>query len=404
MAPHRLWKKRLPMSSAVRVDDELFDGGPPLRMQRQLGLVKPQERRIPQRVTLTILIAWVPLAALTAAQFVIFRDETAKSFFSDIAVHARFLIAAPVLILAEGDCIHRLGRVARNFLDAGFVTEKDRSCYDAAAASTRRLLNSKAVEFVTVLLAYILIGLFLHYVPPDTLPAWNQQGGGSAPRLSPAGWWHRLVSLPLLLVLILGWLWRVFLWGRFLWLMQRLELRLIPGHPDHVGGLKFVSTSMRGFRLIAFALGAIAAGSAANLALHYNASPLAFKNVAIGVVVLVVVLAAGPPTVFVKKLRKAKRRGIFHYGTLAHAVGDTFERKWLDRAPAVDESALEVGDFSATTDLYAVVANVYEMKDVPYSWRNLANLVLAALMPFVPVALMAVPLKDILEALAKLLL
>jgi hypothetical protein len=131
---------------------------------------------------------------------------------------------------------------------------------------------------------------------------------------------------------------------------------------------------------------------------------LAFKNVAIGVVILVVVLAAGPPTVFMKKLRKAKARGIFHYGSLAHAVGEEFERKWLDRAPAVDESALEVEDFSATTDLYAIVANVYEVKDVPYSWKDLANLVVAALLPFVPVALMAAPLEDILKALAKLLL
>jgi hypothetical protein len=284
------------------------------------------------------------------------------------------------------------------------VTEQDRPRYDAAVTSTRRLLNSKAVEFVTVLLAYMLVGVMLYYVPPDSVPAWHQAGGGLAPGRSPAGWWHKLVSLPLLLVLILGWLWRVFLWGRFLWLMQRLELRLIPGHPDHAGGLNFISTSMRGFRLIALAVGTIAAGSAANLVLHHNAAPLAFKNVAIGVVILVVVLAAGPPTVFMKMLRKAKARGIFHYGALANALGAEFERKWLDRAPAVDERALEVGDFSATTDLYAVVANVYEMKDVPYGWKDLANLVLAALLPFVPVALMAVPLEDLLTALAKLLL
>jgi len=37
-----------------------------------------------------------------------------------------------------------------------------------------------------------------------------------------------LVSLPLLLVLFFGWLWRLFLWVRFLWCLSRLDLHLIP--------------------------------------------------------------------------------------------------------------------------------------------------------------------------------
>ncbi len=57
-------------------------------------------------------------------------------------------------------------------------------------------------------------------------------------RFSLAGWWHLLVSLPLLLILFFGWIWRLALWARFLFLMSRLNLRLIPAHPDNVGGLK----------------------------------------------------------------------------------------------------------------------------------------------------------------------
>jgi hypothetical protein len=187
-------------------------------------------------------------------------------------------------------------------------------------------------------------------------------------------------------------------------MMEQLDLRLIPGHPDHAGGLNFVSTSLRGFRLLALALGAIVAGTAANLVLHHGASPLAFQNHAIGLAVLMLIISAGPPAVFVRTLRKAKTNGIFHYGKLAGNVGREFERKWVERTGVVDAGALEVEDFSATTDLYQIVANVYEMKDVPFGWRNLINLIIMVLLPFVPVALMAVPLKEILKALAKLLL
>jgi hypothetical protein len=89
------------MSAQLQVDDALFDGGPPLLVQRQLGLVKPPERRLPQRVAISILIGWVPLAALTSPHFFLFHDETSKTFLTDIAAHGRFLIAVPLIVCAE---------------------------------------------------------------------------------------------------------------------------------------------------------------------------------------------------------------------------------------------------------------------------------------------------------------
>ncbi len=255
-----------------------------------------------------------------------------------------------------------------------------------------------------MLVAYALLVALSLNVTPGTVPAWYTAGGVGPRGISLAGWWYALVSLPLLLVLFLGWMWRVFLWCRFLWLMARLDLLLIPGHPDHVGGLKFVSSSLRGFRLIALALGAVAAGAVANRVLYSGAPLLAFKHVAIGLVVFILALSAGPLTVFIKKLRGAKRRGTFEYGALACAVGRQFEQKWLGRAGGVDEGTLEAQDFSATTDLFQVVSNVYEMDSLPFGLKNLSELVVATLLPFVPVALLAVPFDVILKSIAKLLL
>jgi hypothetical protein len=212
------------------------------------------------------------------------------------------------------------------------------------------------------------------------------------------------VSVPLLLLLLWGWLWRLLLWWRFLALMARLDLRLVPAHPDQAGGLKFVSASIRGYRLLAFAIGAIVAGTQMNLTLKAGQAPLDFKNAAIGVAVFVAVLAVGPLLVFFSNLHGLKHRGILEYGALGRDVGAEFERRWLDRAARPDGSALESSEFSAMTDLYQVVANVYEVKPLPFGWRDLISLLVAGLLPFVPVALMAVPLKDIVGALTKLLL
>jgi hypothetical protein len=65
---------------------------------------------------------------------------------------------------------------------------------------------------------------------------------------------------------------------------------------------------------------------------------------------------------------------------------------------------LEAPDFSTTTDLYGVVANVHAMAIIPLDLRDLAPLATATLLPFVPVALMAVPLDVLLQHLANLLL
>jgi len=119
--------------------------------------------------------------------------------------------------------------------------------------------------------------------------------------------------------------------------------------------------------------------------------------------IVILVLFAGPLLVFVPQLRAAARRGMLQYGALAGSVGQAFEQKWLDRAGTPDPKALEVGDFSATTDLFDVVATVYEMKPVPLRVIDLASLVAAALVPLLPIWLLVMPAQDIVAGLAKFL-
>ena len=124
----------------------------------------------------------------------------------------------------------------------------------------------------------------------------------------------------------------------------------------------------------------------------------------IGLLIFLLVLFAGPLTIFLKKLRETKRRGVFEYGALAGAVGTQFEAKWLRQNGSLDQTSLGVQDFSATTDLYSVTANVYAMREVPFSVRDLIGpIVISAMLPFLPLALLAIPLKVIIQGLAKLL-
>jgi hypothetical protein len=391
------------MSVAIEHYTELLDGGPPCRLQRSLGLIKPDDPRTTRRAELAVLFGWAPLVVLAVVEGLVLGNRVDASFFSDFAVHARSMVAAPLLILAEADGIPRLGAVVRQFVDAGLIGERDRARFDAAIASTHRLLDSKLAELIVVALAYGLVLALILSIPPSQFPAWQRSEGGSH-SFSLARWWHVLVSIPLLLLLLLGWFWRVLLWWRFLWLTARLDLRLIPGHPDLAGGLMFIGSSLRGFWLLSFALGTITAGTVANHLVHDGAPLASFTNIAIGLLAFILILFVGPLVVFARHLREAKRLGAFAYGALAGEVGQQFERKWLNRASAIDEGALDVPDFSSTTDLFQIVANVYEMKDIPLRLTSLTNLIVTALLPFLPVVLLVMPLRDIITVLAKLLM
>ena len=169
-------------------------------------------------------------------RYLSYGDEAARTFFSDVAVHTRFLVAVPLLIAAETDCIPRLRQVVRHFLAAGLIKEQDRDHYSAAVASSQRLLNSATAEIVIVALAYGLVVAITLSVTPAQIPPWHRAGPGFH-YFSLDGWWHALVSIPLLTILCLGWAWRILVWTRLLSQISRLDLNLKPFHPDHVGGL-----------------------------------------------------------------------------------------------------------------------------------------------------------------------
>ena len=383
-------------------DEPLFEHAPPLAVQRLLGLVGAGNFNVKRRALLVALIAWLPLVLLTILQSLWTRADTVTSLAWETGVHARYLLAAPLLVLAEAVCAPRLNTIARHFVDSGIVGERDRTSFQDAVASTRRLLVSPAAEIVVIALAYLVaIGSAWSYAP-DQLPAWAQSAAG-VPRYSLAGWWHTLASLPLLLMLIFGWFWRLALWTRLLWCISRFDLRLVASHPDHCAGLGFLSQSVRAFAIVATALAVIVAGRSAHIVLGGGGLPTQHFYFNIGLLVAVLALFVAPLLVFAPVMLSVWQSGTFTYGALADRVGHAFERKWFD-GNKIEPDALEKPDFSATTDLYAIVANVEAMRFVPVDLKALISLAVAMVLPFVPVVLMAFPLEEIWKHIKSLLL
>ena len=89
------------MAETNRADAEIFDGGPPLRLEKSLGLVKPNERRTVRRALLIVLLVWAPLLVLSAIESLATGGNKLGSLIGDVTVVARYLIVAPLFILAR---------------------------------------------------------------------------------------------------------------------------------------------------------------------------------------------------------------------------------------------------------------------------------------------------------------
>jgi hypothetical protein len=322
----------------------------------------------------------------------------------DIAAHARYLISLPLMVIAEAICLPALAYIAGHFGDMNLIPPANRPGYEYLVESTRRLLASPWTDLGILLLAYgatLGLGQTLY---PQTVSSWVAPLSGAGHHLSLAGWWRALVSQPLYLVLLISWLWRVVLWARFLRGVSRLNLQLIPAHPDLAGGLGFTGTSIRAFLLLATALSVPVAGTVAQGIVYGGRTLADFKFVIAGIVIVELVLFIGPLFLLGSALLRARTRGIFQYGALAESVGQQFESRWLASPSIVSDQALAAPDFSATTDLYSITANAYNMGLVPLRLPQVVPLVIAALLPFVPVVLVALPLNEILSYAAKFVL
>jgi hypothetical protein len=382
-------------SSFIRAEESR---GPTARFPRSLlELVQRANTQTKVRAAFFLAAAWLPAAVLSAIHGL----TPLRSFLTDFGVESRFLIVIPLLVLAEPPLRARLEFVARHFSEERLILEGEKGRFDAALSTSERLRDSTIARILIAISVFLCTLWLIPVVPVSTLMPWAVAEGRWY-HLSAAGTWSALVSYPILLYLVLLWCWRQLLWTWFLHFVCRLQLRLVAAHPDHCGGLAFLRNSLTGQFPFSFALGTIAAGGVANRIIYHGQPPLEFKPVLVALVLFVVVFCTGPLCVFLGVLIRLKRQGAVAYGALASALGQQFETRWLRSAEERTPEILEVQDFSATTDLYSVVANVHALRPLPISVQDLAGIVIAALVPALPVALVVFPLDVILKEIIKL--
>jgi hypothetical protein len=284
------------------------------------------------------------------------------------------------------------------------VSEGAATRLDAAVASAYRLRNSVLAEVLLIAFVYI-VGITIVWRHYGTLDAatWYATPAVDGSRLTLAGMWYGYVSLPVFQFLLCRWYFRVFIWARLLWQVSRIELNLLPTHPDRVGGLGFLANTVYAFIPVLTAHGALLAGQLANQIFHVGASLTQFRLEILLLVIFLVFLVVGPLLVFAPQLAQAKRTGLREYGTLAQGYVREFDAKWVRGNRRDEEPILGSGDIQSLADLGNAFAVVQGMRVVPVTTEALFQLAVATVAPIVPLVLTLMPLEDLLKKLIGIL-
>jgi hypothetical protein len=393
------------LRSSVAESFSLTQGGLFYRLHLRFGHAHAEHARVFRRALLAMLVTWLPLLVLSMLQGVAYGKQLQIPFLRDFAVNVRFLVALPILILAESRIDREWRILVLHFLKSGLVKESDLPSFEAVIRSVTRLRDSVLPELVIATLAYssVLFGSQTEALI-GTASNWHTLGLGSSRGLSMAGWWFNIVSAPFFRFLLLRWVWRVFLWALFLWRVLKINLHLVATHSDLAAGLGFLSLGQKRFSPIVFAGGAVVASQIGNAIAYDGASLAGMKFVVVGYGFVAICLLILPLLVATPVLIRTKNQAILSYGALVTSHNQSFAAKWIDgHAPQGDE-ILGNPDPSSLIDLGSSFQIVQQMKRVPLNRSTLATLAGAAALPMVPLVVLVTPADQLLRAVLKMLL
>jgi len=380
-------------------DFSLVLGGPLFQLLRRAHLSDDALMLVRQRIVVISLLVWLPLLALSTLEGQVLGGSTVP-FLLDLEVHIRFLVAMPLLIAAELVVHGRMRSLVKVFLERQLIPESAKTRFDAAIASAFRLRNSVLAEVLLIALVYVvgILVVWRHYMALDT-DTWYATPSAAGSKLSLAGMWYGYVSLPIFQFLLCRWYFRLFVWIRFLWQVSRIDLSLVPTHPDRVGGLGFLSDTIYAFGLLAVAHGTLLAGLLANRIFFLGAALSEYKMEIAVMVIFVLCVVVGPLLVFASQLAQTKRTGLREYGTLAERYVRQFDTKWLRGGAPADEPFVGSADIQSLADLGNSYEVIRTMRIAPVTKETLLQIVVATLAPIVPLALTMMPLEELLKTL-----
>jgi hypothetical protein len=218
--------------SSFAEDFSITHGGPLHWLLVRLGFAGDTRQLVVGRPSLAILITWLPLFVLSVIAGQAFGHQVKIPFIRDYAVNVRFLIALPILILAEPGIDNRWRILVLEFLRSKLVADADVPLFEALLQKAKRLRDRVLPELLLFVVAFLPSFFVIKTeLLMGGISSWHTTGIGAG-ELSRAGWWFDYVSTPVFRFLLLRWMWRLSLATFLLWRISKIKLRLVATHTD----------------------------------------------------------------------------------------------------------------------------------------------------------------------------
>jgi hypothetical protein len=377
----------------------LVRGDALFRLQRAVGLIPSDGLGLARRILLFVAVTWLPLVLWAAWRGRVVAGGADDPLLAHFGIHVRCLVAIPLLVLAEGVAQAVLGRVVPQFLRTGLIA--DRGAFERVIGEVAQL-RDRSLPWVVMLglvAVWTLLAPLAH--EPHELK-WAVESPVEA-RLGFGGWWYLYVVRPVFLTLVLAWMWRIVLAFVLMRRIASLELSLVPTHPDGRAGLGFLESLPVAFVPVVFSLSAVLASAWAHDVVYHGTAIASLRLPAAGFLVLVSLLFLAPLLAFAPALARVRREARAAYGALLAEHGRAVHARWIERQPRTENELLSAPEIGPVADTHAIYHAVVRIAAVPVGRRALTAVLAPAVVPMIVVAMLQVPVKDLLLMILKAL-
>jgi hypothetical protein len=371
----------------------VFEGDAVNRMFERMGLDGRSADDLIGRILALITITWVPMAIFALLTPLPPHAVLAEDFFFDFAAYAQFFAGIPLFIVAERIMARNMLQAARDFESSGVIADADKPRLAAIERSLQRARHKPMPEAICFVIAFLLslmtIGpeLVIHTDGMKVMHSWHVSQTPDGPHLTVAGAWEMLVALPIQIFWWVRWIWKIALWTWYLSRVARFHLVLAASHPDHTGGLGFMSQVQARFAIVILAFGISNIVSTVGYKVAIEHAPIYLPPVwgpVVGFAIGAPLFFLAPLLLFTKQLYRTKKRALMQFRDKAMASALKVERQWLS-TPTDDETdaavAKEMSQLNLLSGFYDRIAG---MRVVPFDLRSSTQLIGSAVGPLLP--------------------
>ncbi|MCB1681693.1 MAG: hypothetical protein H6858_03040 [Rhodospirillales bacterium] len=363
------------------------------------------------RMIIVIGITWVPMAMMSWHVVLPPGTPAQLNFFYDYAAYAQFLIGIPLFIIAERVVGEATMGAYRDFGASGVIADEYKEVFKSAEEDVKALRKRVFPEIACLAIAYILA---LCTILPELfwtsdMETWHVlKDAGGARMITQTGTWLMLVALPIQVYWWVRWVWKILIWYWFLSKISRFKLVLVASHPDHTGGIGFLSEVQAKFALVILAYGISNVVATIGYKIAIEHAPLDLPPVwgpLVGFAIIAPLLFLSPLLLFTKQLKRTKKRALAQFREKAMRNALKLEQEWLATPYDTEKDAVARNELNQLNLLTTFHDRITAMRVVPFDLRSAGQLIGSAIGPMIPLLPYFIdipePLGKILEALTK---